>query len=253
MARKNEQIGVSLDPDDFVASGSFGPGPATANKHTFAYFDYQGKGPRVPALLVTLERDGEESVESYTVGKGWEPSADGKMILAKGNQASLNPKSKAGLYISAMKDCGMPKGFITNDISVLDGVDGNMIVKPMEKIAGDDKDKSALIFNKVTDAPWNGSGSKSAAKASTSTKAKGKPAEADDDEDDLQEAAVEALIDALDDGPLKQRNVEDAILAVTKKNPLSKKIAALVESDDFLELEKGWTYDSKKGTITLDK
>lgn len=74
----------------------------------------------------------------------------------------------------------------------------------------------------------------------------------DEDEADLDEEAVEALIEALDGGPLKVDDIADAVRKAAKGNPQSKAIAARCEEDDFLEQEKGWTFNAKKGTVTLD-
>src|SRR5690348_17060593 len=85
--KKGSEKGASLDPDDAVVGGGlFGAGPAKAKKHRFGFFDYNGKRKPVPALLVEFTRDDEKHTESYTVGNGWKPSADGLRIIPKAGQ-----------------------------------------------------------------------------------------------------------------------------------------------------------------------
>lgn len=113
-----------------------------------------------------------------------------------------------------------------------------------------------------------------APKAKAGAKAKGKPAaddddddepvaakskskagakdEADEDDTEIDEEAVEALIEALDGGTLKQAKIEDAVRLVLKGNKQKNVIAARCGEDEFLEQEKGWTFDSKKGTVTAE-
>lgn len=313
MAKKVEKVkkgsskGVSLDPDDQVVGGGlFGAGEATATEHRFGMFDYQGKRKPVPALLVTFTRGDEEHIESYTVGNGWKPSEDGLSIIPKAGQTGLNDNSKAAKYLAALRDdCGMPKGTVSNDISVLDGIEGTLIRKPLEKVEGSDKAGSILVFESIDSAPWeDGGGKKKGAKkkakdededdadesdddddddsddddeedekpkkgakggkAAKGGKGKSKSDDDDDDDDsdedsddddadeDVVEEATEALISALDDGPLKLAKIADAVKAQVKKSKNAKAILALVVSEKFLAKELGWSFDAKKKTVTLD-
>lgn len=313
---KSSEKGVSLDPDDAVVGGGlFGAGSARAKKHRFGFFDYNGKRKAVPALLVEYVRDDEKYTESYTVGNGWKPSADGLRLVAKAGQSGLNDNCKCMLYLKALKEAGMPKGYIGDDISVLDGIDGELIRQPIEAIeddkgGGKKKPSTVLVFDEVSKAPW-GKGSKksskpadddddedaadededtdadeddeededekptkakskSSAKTSSAKSKKSKSDDDDEDEDeeeeeeeeatddddedeDQVEAGVEALIVALDDGPLKLAKVSDAILLQLKKHPQRKAIAALVATEKFAAKEKGWSYDKKKKVLSLDE
>lgn len=277
---KDVARGVSLDPDDqIVGGGLFGPGPAVAKEHRFGMFDYQGKRKAVVALLVTFEREGgEKHVESYTVGNGWKPSLDGEYLIPRAGQAGLSDSCKAAKYIAALRDeCKMPKGTIARRVSVLDGIAGTLDRKPLEKIEGSERAGSILIFTDVDEAPWLADGASAGKKrmkhATTPvvedeeedekpqrTGKAGKPAVAvaddgdDDDKDesdeDVTEEAVEALISALDEGPIKLLKVEGAILAAVKKHPKRKEIAALAASKTFLQREQGWAFDGR--TVSLD-
>lgn len=284
MAKKSS--GFSLSPDAQVAGGGlFGAGEAEAAEHIFGMFDYNGKRKPVPALLVTYQRDGESHIESYTVGNGWKVSSDGKTLIPRAGQTGLNDNTKAAKYLAALRDeCGMPGDFIGDDITVLDGIVGTLDRKPLEKVEGSEKAGSILIFTETETAPWEdtpgkklkaavGKVRKAAAadddddedeKPKSKAKAgKGKAAVADDDDDDdedvdadadagdddedVTEAAVEALIGALEDGNLKLAKVEGAVLAhpSLKKNAQKKAIAALAATPKFLKTEKGWDFDGK--------
>ena len=280
MAKKTGS-GFSLSPDAQVAGGGlFGPGEAEAAEHIFGMFDYNGKRKAVPALLVTYQRDSESHIESYTVGNGWKVSGDGKTLIPRAGQTGLNDNTKAAKYLAALRDeCGMPGDFIGDDITVLDGIVGTLDRKPLEKVEGSEKAGSILIFTETESAPWEdtpgkklkaavGKARKGAAAAAddddedeqpkAKAKAgKGKPADddeddintdaGDDDDEDVTEAAVEALIGALEDGNLKLAKVEGAVLAhpSLKKNAQKKAIAALAASPKFLKTEKGWEFDGK--------
>lgn len=269
--RNKKQAGFSLAPDaQVVGGGLFGAGPAQATEHIFGMFDYNKKRKPAPALLVTFEREGESHIESFTVGNGWRVSTDGKTIIPRANQTGLNDGCKAAKYLAALRDeCGMPGDYVTDDITVLNGIEGTLDRKPLEKVEGSDKAGSILIFTDVETAPWSENGSKPAAKKAATKSAKPaddddddedeKPksrkakAAADDDEDDtdadedIDELAVEALIEALDDGPLKVAKVEGAVQSAPslKKHAQKKAIAKRAADSKFLKQEKGWDFDGR--------
>lgn len=75
----------------------------------------------------------------------------------------------------------------------------------------------------------------------------------DDDNDDVEEEAREALIEVLESkSPIRQSEIEAEVRARLKGNPQRNVIAARCSEDDFLNTEKGWSFDEKKGKITLD-
>lgn len=314
--KKASAGGFSMDPDaQIVGGGLFGAGPGTrAISHRFGVFKYPGTDKKAPALLVEFERDGETHTESYTVGgNNWKPSADGKTIVPRAGQTGFSTSSKAGMYLAALRDeCGMPAGFVVDDISVLDDILGTVDRKPTEGVkekggtaAG--KPGSILIYTEVDEAPWEAGAKKkkkkakpvdddddddedaeaddesesddddddaeetpAAKKKAAAAKKKKKAAAAaddddaeadddaadhdsdDDDDEDLTEEATEALITALDDGALKLSKVEGAVSAALKKHPQKAAIAALAASPKFLKMEKGWSFDAAKKTVTLD-
>lgn len=100
---------------------------------------------------------------------------------------------------------------------------------------------------------------KRGAKKKPAAKAKKKPAvrdededeeeseeEADEDEDEAStEDAVEAIIDAVGNGPVKLVNLEAKLTKVLKGNKQAAAIIELATSKAFLKKEKGWTFDGK--------
>lgn len=70
--------------------------------------------------------------------------------------------------------------------------------------------------------------------------------DADDDDDDLKADAIEALMEVLDAGPLKRKDIEAVVVKLLKKNPNAAAIAAICAGDEFLEIEKGWVVNGQK-------
>lgn len=148
---------------------------------------------------------------------------------------------------------------------------------------------SLLVIDEVIDPPWESGGKKKSKKKDDDdedeapAKGKKKPAADDDDDDDenekpakgkaakgkkdddddddnkdddaeaVTEEAVETLIELLQDtDPIKVAKLEDLAKAALKGNPQKNVIAARCVEDDFLDLERGWSYDAKKGTVSAD-
>lgn len=195
---KKKGKGVSLAIGDQVAGGGlFGAGEATATEHRFGYFDYNGKAKKAAALLIDYERDGESHRESYTVGNGFKPSEDGTYLIPKGTETGLNNNTKCAQYLRALaEECGMPEDFVTDDISVLDGIVGTLTRKPLEKVEGSDKAGSILVFTEVDEAPWAEGGKK---------KKKAKKKDEDEDEDDAEDEDDSDVDDDEDDEPKKKK------------------------------------------------
>lgn len=75
----------------------------------------------------------------------------------------------------------------------------------------------------------------------------------DNDDDDLFEEGVEALISALEDeSPIKVKDLADVLDTKLKGNKRRKDIIKHMTDPDVLGNEKGWTFNERKGTITLD-
>jgi hypothetical protein len=74
----------------------------------------------------------------------------------------------------------------------------------------------------------------------------------DEDTDSLDEETVEAVIEALADGPLKIDALETKIRTLLKGNPQRIAIAARATEEDLLALERGWSFNQRKGLVALD-
>lgn len=70
---------------------------------------------------------------------------------------------------------------------------------------------------------------------------KGSDGDGDQDEDD----AVEAIIAAVEKGPVAYKDLEDELSAILKKNKRAEAIIDLATSKALLKQEKGWTFDGK--------
>ena len=278
MAKEKPSPRLSFHPDDAtVGEGLFGAGPAKALKHIFGYFKYpKGNmaGKKVTALLVTFERDGEKHVEAMTVGKGFKPTDDGRSLVPPEGVAGLPSGCKMMQYMRSVVEEGeATKEVITEsatDIGVLNGLEGALIRKPMEKSEGMTGNPTVLVWDTIAETPWgteNGAARKKKAKKveeeddeeeapkKTAKKAK------DDDEDDVpddvfvdedaEELATEGLIEALEDGPLRLSKVEAAVAATLKGQKGAKEAAALAATPKFLKKENGWEFGGK--IVSLDK
>lgn len=282
MAReRDEEQGVSLSTADGIESGGiFGPGPAKIVKARFAEFEYkkknQQRGTKAPVLLVVYERDGEEERVPYSVGSGWGISKDGLRLIPRNGQTGLPTNCNAMIYLESMETKGgMPQRYLQTP-DQLDGVELTLIAKPIERDFSEDKGgtkkKTLLIVKSVESAPWL-DGDDSADEKPAKGKNRGKSdddddnndadekptkrgsskKDDDDDNDDVEEEAREALIEVLESkSPIRQSEIEAEVRARLKGNPQRNVIAARCSEDDFLNTEKGWSFDEKKGKITLD-
>lgn len=129
-----------------------------------------------------------------------------------------------------------------------DDEDDDEPVAKKKKPADDDDDEEEPVAKKKKKAADDDEDDDEALKA----KSKKKGA---NDDDELLEEGVEALISALEteDGPIKLDALDDALDVALKGNKNRKAIIALMTDVDVLALEKGWTFNEKKKTITLDK
>lgn len=93
-------------------------------------------------------------------------------------------------------------------------------------------------------------------KAAGKTNAKAKGSAKDADDDDIDETVADYIVEALKASKSKSLKVDDLSMALTKvligkKNRDAIKARGLEES--MHETEKGWTYNAKKETLTLDE
>ena len=283
MKDRDDEKGVSLRSKDAVEGGGiFGPGPATWKKGRFEMFEYKPKAGskkrtvRAPAFVVRFERDGEVEKVPYGVGSGWAIGKDGLSLIPRQNQTGLPNNCNCFYLFESMEDAGMPDS-VYSDITQLDNLDVVLVGKPIERTFEDHTSKKTvlLVGEFAGETPWGGGGKKKKKDDSEDgddekpkSKSKSKSDDEDDDddksksksngkgkkeEDSVDDEAIEALIDLLgEDSPIKLDELEKAIRKSLKGNDNADVIAARCVEDDFLELEKGWTVNTKKGTVALD-
>lgn len=210
-AERSFELGISLNPSDFVQGGFFaseGPTRATITEARFMVFDYGGGGKKVPSLMLGLEdEDGGTHVENFSAGdlEKLVPSKDGKSLEpARGSKATtLNKNCKAALLLSSMTENGLPPEVLAGgDISALEGTEAVYVRIPapkwnikddtgtgIGKAAGkEEKERTIVVVEKVVTGPWEDGGEaagKAAAGTATATakktaKKKAEPAPADD-------------------------------------------------------------------------
>lgn len=81
--------------------------------------------------------------------------------------------------------------------------------------------------------------------------AKGKAKDSDNDDNDKgdgdqdEDDAVEAIIAAVEKGPVAYKDLEDELSAILKKHKRAEAIIDLATSKALLKQEKGWTFDGK--------
>lgn len=279
MAKNDDSTGVSLSTNDGVDSGIFGPGPATIVTARFTEFQYHKpgqkqneppRGAKANLLLVTYKREDEEDRrQPYGCGNGWRVGPKGLSLIPKNGQSGLPKTCNTFYLLESLEAAGMPSDWLKT-VDQLDGLQVVLVLKPIERNFKDrDKDdkrpnsSSLLVIDEVIDPPWESGGKKKSKKKDDDdeddapAKGKKKPAADDDDKDDDAEAvteeAVETLIELLQDtDPIKVAKLEDLAKAALKGNPQKNVIAARCVEDDFLDLERGWSYDAKKGTVSAD-
>lgn len=209
---KRKGKGVSLDDDDAIDVGLFSSGPATIKESIFCDYDYGGNTKPVPVWLLTFSRDGEEDYEQpYSLGKGWKISADGLELIPKNGQTGLPKTCNAIKYLvkplkKALKDADIDAAVIAEgDPSALDGLECVVARIDQEKREGlkqpkgkEDKERSILVIEEVTSAPWDDSSSGKKKKSKAKSKAK-----ADEDDDGGDDDADEE-----DDRPARKSKVK---------------------------------------------
>jgi hypothetical protein len=83
-------------------------------------------------MVTFLPLDGDESLKQeqfFSLGQKakltWAPHPEhgkGLMLIPGGPAAQLNDQTNWAIYLQSLKDCGLPEGIFTNDLTVLDGM-----------------------------------------------------------------------------------------------------------------------------------
>lgn len=286
---------VSLEPEDAISVGIFGPGPATCVESVFADYNYGGTTKSVPVWLITWERDGEKYEQPYSIGSGWRVSSDGESIIPKNGQTGLPDSCNAMLLLDSLREAGLAKGLLKDgNPRVLEGMDvvlkreaqpdrGMDSAKTDRKGGGGGKSapKTILLVEEIVTMPGEGKKSKGKGKGKAEDedekptrnskssrnreddddddekptrggKGKGK---ADEDEEPSEEDGIELMLEILEAAKRNTIEIDDVEVLVKKHlkgQDNAKDMAAFCATDDFLSVEKGWTVNAKKGTVSLD-
>ena len=256
--------GVSLNPEDFAAGGGLiDDVDVVLVSCLFDMFDYNGTvQPGVPSLRLELEAGMDENIiQFYSMGNAndWLPSDDGSQLVAVGKAANIRLTSNGGILLKSMIDAGFPAEKLTDDITILDGMEVHMIRVPAPERPGlkNKKEKkfedTLLIVSEIKTLPWE----KKAAKATTKAKpvgapaaakakketAKAKPEVAEEGDDAVSDAAVAAVLAILaEEGTITKKALPGKIFQTEKENPDRNAIVKLVFDDEFLGAGP-WEYE----------
>ena len=131
---------VSIRPSTMVEGGAIPVNQnLTLKEARFNLFDYQGKAPVTTACRLVLVSDSDEEYEQqYSVGNPdrFQPSEDGKTLVAVGEAVALNKSCNFAVLMDALVNAGFPENKLGADISALDGLYAYWIGVPEPSRAG---------------------------------------------------------------------------------------------------------------------
>lgn len=235
---------IGLGSKDAVDSGLFSSGPAKIVESIFTDYTYKN-GTKAPVWLVTFARKGEDNYEqAYSLGQGWKIK-NGDLVALAG-QTGLPRNCNAMRHLvtplekiaEATKDAALQEALDSGDPSFLEGAE--VVVKrvPQEKRdiqrkggkkqESDDKERTILEIEEVTEAPWEGAGG--GAKGGGTRKAKA-TADRDDEDEKPTRGRGRASKDADTDADADDED-EDEKPAKGKATTKGKGKAAAADADD---------------------
>jgi hypothetical protein len=234
--------GVSIRPSGFVEGGAV---PVDRNllwkECRFAKFDYTTKAGEVvastcAARITYQDDDGTEYIQHYSAADlaRFEPSADGKTLVAVGNAQALSKSSNFYVLMNQLINAGFPENKLDADISTLDGLYTHNIGIPEPKRSGlvrkpaaegtTEREKVLSVPDQILKLPWENKGKA----AKTATKERAQTVE---DEGDASADAIAMVTAMLADAESVTRQ-QVAAKAIRSKN---QPVAKLVFSPKFAE------------------
>jgi hypothetical protein len=209
------------------------------------------------------------SMEDFDVSK------DGLTVTANEGNVRISEKTPAGLFLASLIDKGFDESqlpditdgeplnlepVIGTRIRLVQQIDEAGNAKRGKRKVKDKKTGKIVEYNRTNTvvAAVLGSADAKPAKGAKGAKASAKPAAGKNKkaaEEDLTDEAVAVLTDILSDA--KDNTVKRNALSV----PLAKKLIKnenrealkkMIQSEEFLETEAGWSYDAKKGVIAAE-
>lgn len=239
-------MGVSFKPSDFVEGGAV---PVDRNllweKVRFALFNYTKKDGTIVATTTSAEvhykdDDGQEFVQNYSVGdpERFQPSSDGKTLVAVGAAPNLSKSSNFYLLINSLINAGFPENKVTDDISMLDGLYTYNIGLPEPKRAGlvrptvegeQVRERVISVPSQILRLPWEKSKGKAAAARPAAVKAALAVSAEIADENGIVAKAVEFIGKRVDDsGKAVRQSVAVAVFRDLAKDPDKDAIAGMI-------------------------
>ncbi len=227
---------VSIRPSDFVEGGVVPVDKELIWKECrFANFDYTKKDGTVVASTIAgrityVDRDGTEYVTHYSAGDParFQPSKDGKKLVAVGAAQALSKSSNFYILLSNLISAGFPENRVPadGDISFLDGLETFNIGIPEPKRSGlvssappveGARERVISVPQRIIKLPWEKKGAKTAAPAKGAKVAAAEAAEEDSSADAL--AVVAGLLESAESVTRQQvatKAIRDKKQAVAK-------------------------------------
>lgn len=250
---------VSLKPSDQTAGGMLDDVDVTFTECSFVEYDYNGKADKPTLALKVMMNDGENDHEQYfSAGdlERFQPSEDGKGIVAVSGAKGLSSTSNCAIFLKSIVDVGFPEDKLTGRVDVFENMNAHLVRIPQPKRKGlqqsDDRERTVLTVVKINRMPWEKSGGAKAATAAgnkapapkTQTAA---PVEAEAN-GDASEKAVEVLLNILQakNGSVLKTAIPGAafkhLVGVKNRGEVLQYLA----DEDFLGTpDMGWEYDGK--------
>ena len=252
--------GISLKPSSFVEGGIVPVDRNVTWKDVrFNLFDYKKKSGAVVATTVALrvtyvEDDGAETEQQYSVGDPdrFQPSEDGKELVAVGDAVALSKSSNYYLLMNALVNAGFPENRLGEDTSVLDGLYTYNIGLPEPKRSGLARpavadgevvrERVLSVPSQILKLPWE------KGKGSTKAAGKGKPSETEATDDEVTARALKFVADALgEDDSIARKDLAVKVFKDLAKDPMKDAVAGLIFKDEFQVqlLAAGYTLDGE--------
>lgn len=233
------------------------------------------KDPKFHSLFFELSArvDGAEEDITQNLFAGsaddFEISDDGLTVTASEEGQELGANTPFGKFLTSLVENGFPEKLLSEDDINYEPIVGTRVRfgqvvemgkdgKPRKRVAkkgnfkGKSFDVTSTVIEQVYELP--GKGGKVGGK-------KGKPADEDEDTDtddaeqSVEDFAKETLIAIVraNKGKMSKEKTSMAILAKYPKHPMREDVRKLLKSETFLSEEDGWSYDAKKGVITVEE
>ena len=183
--------------DVFVQGGLINDVDVTITAASYVMFDYDGNldSEACMARLVLTDNEGSEHVNHWSMGGkegDYVPTKDGKGIRSLNGKTALNKGSNYHLLVESLNACGMPEGFIADEITNLVGAKVHVLRKPApqrniegQKKREDGRVPEVLVVSEVYKWPKGAKGAKTTKASSAKASAKDTEEEGGDDFDTL--------------------------------------------------------------------